>query len=222
MKYNSAFEIIGPIMVGPSSSHTAGAVRIGNLARQLLAEEPRSVVFELMGSFAETYRGHGTDLALLAGVLGYTTEDNQVAQADKLAELHQLIYTYKVGSLGFFHPNTVGVQLQGDHRAVNLIASSLGGGKAEVQEVDSLPLRFTGEKPTLILSHVDERGFLAGLTRVLDEAGYNIARVALERWNRGGHAMTVCEVDEDIQTDLPELLHASLTQLQEIRIVQTV
>jgi L-serine dehydratase len=221
MKYNSAFEIIGPIMVGPSSSHTAGAVRIGNLARQLLTEEPETAVFELMGSFAETYRGHGTDLALLAGVLGYTTEDSQVAQADTLAELKGLVYTYKVGNLGFYHPNTVAVELKGATRAIHIVASSLGGGKAEVQEVDGMPLRFTGEKPTLILSHVDKRGFLAGLTHVLDEAGYNIARVALERWNRGGHAMTVCEVDEEIGSDMPSRLSKALPQLSEVRIVQT-
>ena len=112
-KYQSAYEIIGPVMVGPSSSHTAGAVRIGNIARQLLNENPLSVEFSLMGSFAETYQGHGTDLALLAGVLGLSTMDDGIPNAKEIAEENGLQYEFKKRVLGSYHPNTVLVELTG-------------------------------------------------------------------------------------------------------------
>src|SRR6478752_2412296 len=113
MKYQSAFEIIGPIMVGPSSSHTAGAVRIGNIAYQLLNEEPVNVTFSLMGSFAETYQGHGTDLALLAGVLGLPTSDEKIPIAKQVAEEFGLEYKFAKRNLGGYHPNTVLIELKG-------------------------------------------------------------------------------------------------------------
>lgn len=217
----SAFEIIGPIMVGPSSSHTAGAVRIGNMARQILGEQPVDVTFQLMGSFAETYKGHGTDLALLAGILGLTTASEDVPRADKLASQLGVAYTFTKGNIGMFHPNTVLIQARGANRAVKLLASSLGGGKAEVQELDDLPVRFTGEKPTLILYHTDEKGFLAKVSHILDTEGYNIARLALERWKKRGLAITVCEVDEDVRDESIHSLKSSIPVLKDIRLVHT-
>jgi L-serine dehydratase len=221
VKYTSAFEIIGPIMVGPSSSHTAGAVRIGNIARQVLGEQPLRVNFQLMGSFAETYKGHGTDLALLAGILGMSTASEDVSQADRIAAAQGLEYAFTKGNLGVFHPNTVRIDARGGTRTVTLIASSLGGGKVEVQELDHLPVKFTGEKPTLILYHTDEKGFLAKVSHLLDAQGYNIARLALERWKKGGTAITVCEVDEPLREEILETMKASIPLLKEIRVVHT-
>ena len=152
-KYQSAYEIIGPVMVGPSSSHTAGAVRIGNIAYQLLNEKPLSVRFSLMGSFAKTYQGHGTDLALLAGVLGLSTMDDGIPNAKEIAEENGLQYEFTKRVLGSYHPNTVLVELSGSTRTVKLLASSLGGGKVEVQEFDDYPLKFSGERPTLVIRH---------------------------------------------------------------------
>ncbi len=217
MKYMSAFEIIGPIMVGPSSSHTAGAVRIGNLAGQLLAEKASTVRFLLHGSFAETYRGHGTDLALLAGIMGYTTDSASIPMAFQLALEKGLEYTFEPTNLGLYHPNTVRVLACGEHRQVDVIASSLGGGKAEVQELDGLPLRFSGERPTLILSHMDKPGFIAHLSQILDQQGYNIARLSLDRKSRHGDAITVCEIDETPSSSLLELLSTKISHLQDIR-----
>lgn len=222
MKYTSAFEIIGPIMVGPSSSHTAGAVRIGSMARQLLGEQPIQVTFQLMGSFAETYQGHGTDLALLAGILGMTTDSSDVPNADKAAMDQGVAYTFTKGSAGTHHPNTVLILAEGATRSVKLLASSLGGGKAEVQELDDFPVTFTGEKPTLIFSHTDEKGFLAAVSRILNQNGYNIARLALERKKKGGSAMTICEVDEIVRQEVVQELKHTMPGLQEIRFVQTV
>lgn len=219
MKYNSAFEIIGPIMVGPSSSHTAGAVRIGNMARQILGEQPKQVAFQLMGSFAETYKGHGTDLALLAGVLGLNAAHGDVPNAARRATEEGLDYTFSKGNLGIYHPNTVSIVVHGMEKTVKLIASSLGGGKAEVQELDGLPLKFTGEKPTIVLYHTDQQGFLAKVSHTLDTQGYNIARLTLERWSKGGPAITICEVDEGIRDEIFGILMDSIPHLKRIRLV---
>lgn len=177
-KYESAYEIIGPVMVGPSSSHTAGAVRIGNIARQLLNEEPVHVKFSLMGSFAETYQGHGTDLALLAGVLGLSTMDERIPHAKTLAEEYGLKYEFTKRVLGSYHPNTVLVELSGGSRSVKVLASSLGGGKIEVQELDDYPLKFSGERPTIVIRHADQKGVIAELSGILFHKGLNIARMS--------------------------------------------
>lgn len=220
MKYNSVFEIIGPVMVGPSSSHTAGAVRIGNMVRQLLGEAPVAVEFWLMGSFAETYRGHGTDVALVAGVLGLSTADQDVPRAEELAKEAGLVYSFQPANLGFYHPNTVKVVAKGATRSLRLTASSLGGGKAEVQELDGLSVRFTGERPTLVFYHSDLKGFLAKVCAILNQSGYNLSRLNLERWSTGGRAITVVEVDEPIEPALLQALSSDIQALTDIRTVQ--
>jgi len=179
-KYQSAYEIIGPVMVGPSSSHTAGAVLIGNIARQLLNENPIYVKFSLVGSFAETYQGHGTDLALLAGVLGLSTMDDGIPNAKKIAGETGLQYEFKKRVLGSYHPNTVLIKLSGGARTVRILASSLGGGKVEVQEFDEYPFKFSGERPTLVIRHSDQKGVIAELSDILYQKGINIARMANE------------------------------------------
>lgn len=220
MKYTSAFDIIGPIMVGPSSSHTAGAVRLGNLARQVLGENPVSAEFRLMGSFAETYMGHGTDLALLAGVLGMTTDSTEVSQANEIAIKHPLSYRFVQTHIGDYHPNTVEILLEGANRQVSLIGSSIGGGKVEVQALDGLPLKFSGERSTLILYHTDEPGFLVRVLDILHNQGCNIVRLALERWNRGGNAITVCETDEHLDEEIVALIQSLIPNLKHVCVVQ--
>jgi L-serine dehydratase len=219
VKYTSAFEIIGPIMVGPSSSHTAGAIRIGNIARQILSEPPVRVVFHLMGSFAETYQGHGTDLGLLAGMLGLATDSNEVPSADKIATDRGIVYSFKKAAAGAHHPNTVRIEAEGSTRSVKLLASSLGGGKAEVQELDDLPVKFTGEKPTLVLYHADRKGFLSEVSQILNANGYNIARLSLERWAKGSRALTICEVDETLRDDVIQSMKMAIPALFDIRCV---
>ena len=221
MKYQSAFEIIGPIMVGPSSSHTAGAVRIGNIAQQLLNEDPVQVTFTLMGSFAETYEGHGTDLALLAGVLGLSTKDEGIPNAKEIAAQRHLAYTFTKKNLGDFHPNTVLVELQGKTRNVKLLGSSIGGGKVEIQELDDFPLKFSGEKPTLFFNHTDQKGIIAAISCALQRHGYNIARLALERYKKNGPAIAICEIDDIVEPELVSLLEKEIPNMDEIRMVQT-
>lgn len=222
MKYTSAFQIIGPIMVGPSSSHTAGAVRIGNIARKLLREEPNEVVFELMGSFAETYQGHGTDLALLSGILGMNTDDDRIVNAENIANQLGVDYQFTKRSGGDYHPNTVKIIIKGLTRSLQLIASSLGGGKVEVQELDGLPVRFCGEKPTFILYHTDQRGFLAQLTELLDAKEYNIVRVNLERRKKSGSVITICEVDQKIDDSIVVELYKAIPSLQDVCVLEVI
>nr|WP_269447588.1 L-serine ammonia-lyase, iron-sulfur-dependent subunit beta [Amphibacillus xylanus] len=220
-KYNSAYDIVGPIMVGPSSSHTAGAVRIGNIAYQLLNEKPKTVTFTLMGSFAKTYQGHGTDLALLAGVLGLTTMDDQIPEAKAVAKQNGLSYSFTTRVLGSYHPNTVLIELAGESRKVKLIASSIGGGKVEVQELDNYPLKFSGEQPTLVLRHQDSRGVIAELSSFLYEKGFNIARLLNERSSIGGSAITICEVDYLVDDSLLTELKAALPIIDELLLIKT-
>src|SRR5690625_26267 len=220
-KYKSAYDIVGSVMVGPSSSHTAGAVRIGNIAYQLLNEKPESVRFTLMGSFAKTYQGHGTDLALLAGVLGLTTQDDQIRDAKELAHKEGLIYEFTTRVLGSYHPNTVLVEVNGETRKLKLLASSLGGGKVEVQELDNYPLKFSGEQPTLVLRHQDSRGVIAELTSFLSKEGFNIARLLNERSNIGGPAITVCEIDHHVNTSILTAIQNKLPIINELLLIQT-
>lgn len=220
-KYQSAYEIIGPVMVGPSSSHTAGAVRIGNIARQLLNENPLYVKFSLMGSFAETYQGHGTDLALLAGVLGLSTMDDGIPNAKKIAEENGLQYEFTKRVLGSYHPNTVLVELIGASRTVKVLASSLGGGKVEVQELEDYPLKFSGERPTLVIRHTDRKGVISELSGILYQKGINIARMANERSKIYGPAITVCEIDNKIEETVLALLKKEIPIIDEIVLVQT-
>ncbi|MGG0251258.1 L-serine ammonia-lyase, iron-sulfur-dependent subunit beta [Peribacillus frigoritolerans] len=218
-KYQSAYEIIGPVMVGPSSSHTAGAVRIGNIARQLLNKNPIYVKFSLMGSFAETYQGHGTDLALLAGVLGLSTMDDGIPNAKKIAEENGLQYEFTKRVHGSYHPNTVLVELTGGARTVKVLASSLGGGKVEVQEFDEYPFKFSGERPTLVIRHSNQKGVIAELSDILYQKGINIARMANERSKINGAA--VCEIDNIIEDTFLSLLKREIPIIDEIVLVQT-
>ncbi|MEH7333496.1 L-serine ammonia-lyase, iron-sulfur-dependent, subunit alpha [Neobacillus drentensis] len=220
-KYQSAYEIIGPVMVGPSSSHTAGAVRIGNIAYQLLNEKPLYVRFSLMGSFAETYQGHGTDLALLAGVMGLSTLDDGIPNAKAIAEEQGLQYEFTKRVLGSYHPNTVLVELTGASRTVKVLASSLGGGKVEVQELDDYPLKFSGERPTLVIRHKDRKGVISELSAVLYQNGFNIARMANERSKINGPAITICEIDNHVEETLLALLTKEIPIVNEIVLVET-
>ncbi len=221
-KYQSAYEIIGPVMVGPSSSHTAGAVRIGNIAHQLLNEKPLYAKFSLMGSFARTYQGHGTDLALLAGVLGLTTMDHAIPDAKKVAEENDLHYEFTKRVLGSYHPNTVLIELAGASKRVKVLASSLGGGKVEVQEFEDFPLKFSGERPTLVIRHTDQKGAIAKLSGFLQEKGLNIARMANERSKINGPAITICVVDNEVDQSLLDMLKKEISFVEDILLVQTV
>ena len=213
------FDIIGPVMVGPSSSHTAGAVRIGAFARRLLAEAPRAAVIGLHGSFAATGDGHGTPLALLAGLLGLAPDDEQIPEARALAVEQGLEFRFETVDLGDVHPNSVRLQLEGSGSArLALAASSVGGGRILVWNVDGFDTELDGEYPTILLSYPDRPGAVAIVSAILANAGMNIATIKAHRDARGGHALMAVELDGAPSEGVLEALR-HLPQFEQVRII---
>ena len=205
------FEILGPVMVGPSSSHTAGAVRIGYMARKLLGEAPVRAEILLHGSFAATGSGHGTDRAILAGLLGMEPDDSRIPDSREVARGAGLSYSFVTGNLRDAHPNTAVLTVWGeDGRTVKIQASSLGGGRIMVNKIDDIRVDFTGEKPTLIVQNEDKPGVLAAITYALSAQDVNIATLQLYRNQKGGYAFTIAETDSDIN-------EAVIRQLRDMR-----
>lgn len=193
------FDILGPIMVGPSSSHTAGAVRIGAMARALLGQEPAKADLFLHGSFASTGAGHGTHQALVAGLLGFAPDDSRIPNSFALARELGLDVSFDVISLRDAHPNSVLIRVesaQGDK--LEVAASSLGGGRIRVFEVDGLSCSFSGELPTLVVHNTDQPGCVSQVTGVLARRGLNVATLQLNRDGRGESAVMVIESDHVI------------------------
>ncbi|SBW09827.1 L-serine dehydratase, iron-sulfur-dependent, beta subunit [uncultured Eubacteriales bacterium] len=193
------FDIMGPIMVGPSSSHTAGAVRIGLITRKLLGRAPAKAELLLHGSFAATGKGHGTDKGLVAGLLGMQPDDPGIPRAFLLAEDRGMEVTVGTIVLRGAHPNSVLLRVedsQGNKLEVN--ASSLGGGRVRVNAIDGLEASFSGEHPTLIIRNEDKPGAVAEVSAILSRRNVNIATMQLYRDMRGGLAVMVLESDQSV------------------------
>lgn len=192
----NVFDIIGPVMIGPSSSHTAGAARIGRIARELLGEEPVAADIRLHGSFARTYRGHGTDKALVAGILGMYQDDARLRDSLALAQRQGLAVAISTVELEDAHPNTAVLALTGaSGRQVSLRGASVGGGNVRITQVDGLTVEFTGQYATTIVLHRDVPGLIASVTKVMGEAGVNICNFRLARNQKGGLAVMTIETD---------------------------
>lgn len=201
------FDIMGPIMVGPSSSHTAGAVRIGLMTRRLLGARPVKALLWLHGSFAATGAGHGTDRALVAGLLGMQPDDPDIPRSFPLAEKAGLEIAFGAVELRGAHPNTVVLQVTGeDGRTLEVSASSLGGGRVRVNAIDGMEAAFTGDYPTLIIRNEDKPGLVAEVSGLLSKHGVNIATMQLYRDRRGGLAVMVIESDQAIPAALIDAL----------------
>lgn len=204
----SAFDVIGPAMIGPSSSHTAGAVRIGLIARAVLGVQARGAEIALHGSFAATGKGHATDRALVAGILGYAPDDEHLKDSLALAEDGGLEVSFSHVDLGEdAHPNSTRIRITGANGESHLVtAASTGGGMINVQSVDAYPTSFGGQLETLLLWHEDRPGFLAKVTALLACAEANIATIRTSRQTRGSDALTVIEVDAPLPEDCLSLL----------------
>lgn len=194
----SLLDIIGPVMVGPSSSHTAGACRLGLLARGLVGGTPETALLELHGSFARTGEGHGTGKALVAGLLGFRPDDGRIRTALEIADGEGLRYTFEKTTItDETHPNTVRITLErGDRRTV-MVGSSLGAGRVLVTEIDGYPVDISGNYYTIAILAADIKGSIARVTRILSDHDINIATLKLTRKQRGGDAFIVIECDED-------------------------
>jgi len=193
----SLLDIIGPVMVGPSSSHTAGACRLGLLARGLVSGTPHSALLELHGSFARTGEGHGTDKALVAGLLGFRPDDERIRTALQIAEKEGLDYRFEKTTLSdSAHPNTVRMTLDHGGIKATLVVSSLGAGRVLVTEIDGYPVEITGNFHTIALVAEDKTGSIARITGILAEHEINIATLRLTRKQKGGDAFMVIECDD--------------------------
>lgn len=193
------FDIVGPVMVGPSSSHTAGAVRIGFVSRKLLGEPVKKVQLLLYGSFLATGKGHGTDRALVAGLLGMQPDDERVPFSFEEAEKAGMEFEFGEANLKEAHPNSVVLKMVGaSGRELEVIAASLGGGRMKICQLDGMEANFCAEYPTLIVQNLDQPGCVATVTTMLSELGINIATLQLYRDSRGGDAVMVVECDREV------------------------
>lgn len=203
------FDVIGPVMVGPSSSHTAGAVRIGLISRRLLGERPVKAEITLYGSFAATGKGHGTDRALTAGLLDMQPDDLQIAHSLDVAKEQGLEVSFTTGEMRNIHPNTARLRLTGEKgRELEVLGSSIGGGQIRILEIDGITTDFSGEENTLIVHNQDVPGHVAAVTALLSLARINIATMQLFRSERGGYAVMVLETDEPIPDELRTSIQA--------------
>lgn len=210
MKTLSIRDIIGPVMIGPSSSHTAGALRIALMARKLLAAEPARVTFTLYGSFAHTFRGHGTDRALVAGMLGLPPEDEQIRSSFELAAEAGLEFSFLPDAeTKTAHPNTVDLLITDRLGAQTRVrGESVGGGAAVICEIDGVEVRLSGEYHSIVVKQKDECGVLAHIAACLNTFGINIATTRLFRERRGDTAYTIMETDDEIPASIAQAIEA--------------
>ncbi|HZH60436.1 MAG TPA: L-serine ammonia-lyase, iron-sulfur-dependent subunit beta [Metabacillus sp.] len=209
MKYRSAFDIIGPVMIGPSSSHTAGAARIGRVARTLFERQPKKVIVSLYGSFAKTYKGHGTDLALVAGLLDFDTFDERIPNSLTIAEELGMEVIFQTEEAVTEHPNTVKLNLFDDKNEMEIIGISVGGGTIEITEINSFKLKLSGD-PAILVMHRDRFGIISMVTSILSKYEINIGHMEVARKEKGDNAIMVIEVDQKIEdTVIDELRNLS-------------
>ncbi|WP_160679964.1 L-serine ammonia-lyase, iron-sulfur-dependent subunit beta [Clostridium sp. C8-1-8] len=196
MKKYGAFDIIGPIMIGPSSSHTAGAARLGKVAAAIAGDSIKEVTFLLHGSFSKTYKGHGTDRALVAGILGMEPSDVRLRESIDIAREKGIKIDFKEKYLGDVHPNTVKFVIKDNQDNISEITgSSIGGGSIVITEVNGQEVNFTGEYPTVIISHRDVPGAVSKVSAILYNNNVNIAFMSVFRTKKGKTATMIFEVD---------------------------
>ncbi|HEY3317721.1 MAG TPA: L-serine ammonia-lyase, iron-sulfur-dependent subunit beta [Coriobacteriia bacterium] len=201
-RIRSVFEIVGPVMIGPSSSHTAGAVRLGRLAAAVFGGTPSRARILLHGSFASTGPGHGTDLALVAGLLGMSPDDERIVTALSLAKVAGLEVAFESADLGEAHPNTARFHLtDAEGREMLVQGCSVGGGDVVLTRIDDFDVEVSGDLPVLVVEHADRPGVIAGVSAVLAEAGVNIAGMRVSRERRGARALMLIETDQAVDPE---------------------
>ncbi len=203
----SIFDILGPIMIGPSSSHTAGASRIGSIARQLLHDEPKKAFITLYNSFAKTHKGHGTDKAIVGGILGFGPDDERIRNAHELAKQQGLEWEFKFrGDFVKFHSNTARVKLIGKNgSSVEVVGASLGGGRIRIQEIEGFAVNFTAQSHTLVIIAEDIPGSIQHISGAVAEKGVNIANMFVSR--NENMANMVLELDQELDEATLKKVH---------------
>jgi L-serine dehydratase len=222
MKSYSVFDILGPIMIGPSSSHTAGAARLAKVASLIAGKDIESVQFVLHGSFAKTYKGHGSDKALVAGILGMDPWDEDLKDSLAIAEKQGLAVEFVEGNLGDVHPNTVKfIITKQNKKVVQIIGSSIGGGNIVIFEVDGESVEFTGKYPTIIINHRDIPGMISKVSTILYDEDINIALMKVYRNSKGLKAAMVFETDTIVPEEVINKIKV-LVDIYDIREIQPV
>ena len=196
LKFQSVFDIIGPVMIGPSSSHTAGAVRIGKVVHSIFGEIPDEVTFHLYNSFAKTYQGHGTDKALVAGILGMDTDNPDIKHSLEIAHQKGIkIYWKILKDSNSPHPNTAKITVKKNDKTMSITGISIGGGNIEVTELNGFSVSLKMNTPTLIIVHQDIPGMIAKVTEILSQFEINIAQMNVTRESACEKAIMIIEVD---------------------------
>lgn len=203
----SIFEVTGPIMTGPSSSHTAGAVKLALTARKIAGDEPVKVTFGMHGSFAKTYKGHGTDKALLAGVMGLLPDDDRISKAYEMAEEKGLLFEFYPIELSGCHENSVLMTLEGESGTVlKILGSSVGGGQILIGSIDGFETNLAATSPTILIAQQDKKGVVSAVTGILAQNNINIGIMRLSRKGRGDKAFTIIETDSPIEVSVEKQL----------------
>ncbi|OPJ55571.1 L-serine ammonia-lyase, iron-sulfur-dependent subunit beta [Alkalithermobacter paradoxus] len=204
MKNYSIFDIVGPNMIGPSSSHTAGAARLGRVGYKIAGEKITNVKFYLHGSFAQTYKGHGTDKALVGGILGFAPDDERIRNSFQIAKESGLDFEFITVDLGDdYHPNTAKIEITTESgKKLEIVGASIGGGNIKVTQMNGLKLEFTGAYPTLIVKQRDLPGAATHITSCLSKNNINIAFMSIYRQEKGNEAFTIIEADDDIHENI--------------------
>ncbi len=219
----SIFDVVGPVMIGPSSSHTAGAARLGKAAKLIVRDEFSHVSFRLHGSFAQTGKGHGTDKALVAGTLGMATDDEQLGNSFELAKRKGLTFDFSEEEMENVHENTVRmIFTMKDGTTKEIVGSSIGGGQIKICEINGFATDADLQLPTLVMQHHDRKGVITYVTRTLMEHSINIANMKLSRRSKGDIACCVIETDDAIPDEVEQkilenenVIYAKIIHLEE-------
>lgn len=199
------FDIVGPVMIGPSSSHTAGAVRLGLMAGKILGEQPVKAEIKLHGSFAQTYRGHGTDRALIAGILGFQPDDERIRNSMDIARERGMDFSFSKVEIFEAHPNTAIIELIGvSGRRTVVTGASIGGGNINILNIDGFEVNLSGQYPAMLVIHRDVPGVINKVTWALSRFEINIAFMRLSRKSRGEEALMLLETDENVPEEVVE------------------
>lgn len=194
----SILDVMGPVMVGPSSSHTAGTARLGRVAREILDDDPTHVHFYLHPPLAATYRGHGSDFALVGGAIGLNVDDPRIPEAIRIAEQMGVTIEFSEEDLGEVHPNSVRIEIRSPQREAEVVGSSIGGGVIEVFRINGFQTRFKGDSPSLLLFYRDRPGMISEVTKIIAEEEINIASLYCSRKQRGKDAFMEIDVDSPL------------------------
>lgn len=217
----SVFNIIGPIMIGPSSSHTAGAVKLGYLTKSIFKDEFKKAEIFLHGSFARTFKGHGTDRALIGGLLGFRPDDERIKNSLQIAAKRAIEVNFHPSDLRGVHPNTAKIKLQNKEKEMTIIGSSIGGSQIKITQIDHYQVNFSGEMPTLWILHKDEPGEVGVITTILGDYKINIAKMTVFRNIKGEVGSSIIELDHQVNQKIITKLD-NIKDIYQVRYIQPI